>query len=431
MHRRLTQHAPAVNPPAPAQTPSPGGDEVKRRFPARVMRASPQSVPSSAELAVVVPTRHESGNVAELVRRLEFGLQGCAAEVLFVDDSDDDTPAAIRAVAGGARVPVRLLARRGAQRVGGLGGAVVAGLRATEAPYVVVMDADLQHPPEVVPALLAKARSDRLDLVVASRRTEGGDASGLSSVVRTAVSATATVLTRFAFPRALRRISDPMSGFFLVRRDRVDLDRLQPQGFKILLEILARNPDLSRGEVGFAFADRFSGTSKASLSEGMRFARHLARLERSRLAGVATSARARRAIAFGTVGISGLVVNSLVLAVLVQWAALAYGIAAVFATQASSSWNWLGSELVVFRGAKSRTLLARFWRSMLLNNAALVVRVPILAALIELLGMNYLVANAVTLTGVFALRFLFHDRWIYLRRVSDGVPIASTAQHGI
>lgn len=403
---------------------------MKRRFPAVVMPASAQRGSSSAELTVVVPTRHESGNVAELVRRLELGLQGCAAEVLFVDDSDDDTPAAIRAAAAAARVPVRLLARRGAQRVGGLGGAVVAGLRATDASYVVVMDADLQHPPELVPALLAKARSDRLDLVVASRRTEGGDASGLSGVVRTAVSVTATVITRIAFPRALRGISDPMSGFFLVRRDRVDQERLQPEGFKILLEILARNPDLSRGEVGFAFADRFSGTSKASLSEGVRFARHFARLECSRLAALATSAWAERAIAFGAVGTSGLVINSLVLAMLVQWGGLAYVVAAVLATQASSSWNWLGSELVVFRGAKPRSLLARFWRSMLLNNGALVVRVPILAALVELLGMNYLVANAVTLVGVFALRFLFHDRWIYLRGVSDGVPIASTAEHG-
>jgi dolichol-phosphate mannosyltransferase len=229
-------------------------------------------------LCAVVPTRNEAGNVAPVIDRLGRALAGVTSEILFVDDSDDETPALVREAADHRWEPgVRLLHRRGPERAGGLGSAVVAGLRQARAEWVCVLDGDLQHPPEVVPEMLAVARESGADLVIATRYAGRGNAEGLSAG-RGLVSRGATVAARALFPQRLRGVSDPMSGFFLLRRSAVDLDALQPSGFKILLEILVAAPHLATCEVSFAFADRHSGRSKAGVREGVRYGRSLARL---------------------------------------------------------------------------------------------------------------------------------------------------------
>ena len=239
------------------------------------------------ELSVVIPTRNEAGNIERVFQRLQAALEGHRFEVIFVDDSDDDTPAVIRALRAREADPsqIRLIHRDGARRNGGLGGAVVAGLKAAHGTYVCVMDADLQHPPEVVPQLLERAHQpDAPNLVVASRYASGGT-SGLRGA-RAAISKTSTALAKAAFPRALADISDPMSGFFLFRRADVDARSLKPNGFKILMEVAVRTSRVRAAEVGFAFSDREWGDSKASLIEGTRFAKHVVRLRRSTRRGV-------------------------------------------------------------------------------------------------------------------------------------------------
>jgi dolichol-phosphate mannosyltransferase len=130
----------------------------------------------SLHVSIIVPTRNEAGNVAELLRRIDQGAADLRVETLFVDDSDDETPQ--RVLEAGALVerPVRLLHRAPGDRADGLGGAVVKGLAAARAPWVVVMDGDLQHPPELVPQLLRAASQTQADIVVASRYTATGDA---------------------------------------------------------------------------------------------------------------------------------------------------------------------------------------------------------------------------------------------------------------
>lgn len=217
----------------------------------------------STSCSVVVPTYNEAGNVAVLVQRLCQVLGGEDAEIVFVDDSDDDTPDVIRRVSARADLPVRLLHRPPGQRDGGLGGAVVLGLQTSRNPWCVVMDGDLQHPPELVPALLARGVADDVDVVVASRYCGGGDSGGLAGRVRQLVSSGCTVLTRAMIPRRLRDCTDPMTGFFAVRRDALDLPALRPRGFKILLEILART-ELRVAEEPFVFGERLAGESKAT-----------------------------------------------------------------------------------------------------------------------------------------------------------------------
>ncbi|MBJ7357224.1 polyprenol monophosphomannose synthase, partial [Nocardioides sp.] len=248
-----------------------------------------------ADLTVVVPTFNEAGNVEELVARVAAACAGLRAEILFVDDSTDHTPAVVRQVMSRAPIRVRMIHRTGTDRVGGLSGAVTRGLAAAEGAWAVVMDGDLQHPPELVPRLFAAGASEGLDLVVASRYCGDGDAAGLSDSWRRTVSSASTALARAAFPRRVgKQCTDPMTGFFCVRRDAVDLARLRPKGFKILLEILARH-DLRVGEVPFTFGQRAHGESKADWRQGVAFLTQLARL------------RAGRVWSFGLVGLVGLV----------------------------------------------------------------------------------------------------------------------------
>jgi dolichol-phosphate mannosyltransferase len=243
-----------------------------------------RSIPVGDSLSILVPTRNEARNVQELLHRIAAALDGITAEIVFVDDSDDDTTTAIEAVTttgGAGHCGVALIARRGEQRWGGLAGAVVDGLRVTGSRWACVMDADLQHPPEVIPALIAEAEAKGADLVVASRYCDQGQAAGLN-VGRTVISKGSTIAARMLFPRRLRGVSDPMSGFFLVRRDAIDLSRLQPRGFKILLELLVQGSRLRTAEVGFSFASRYAGESKGSLAEGLTYLRRLCELRLGR-----------------------------------------------------------------------------------------------------------------------------------------------------
>jgi dolichol-phosphate mannosyltransferase len=228
----------------------------------------------TCSLTVLVPTRNERGNVAPLLDRLGEVSRAMRFSVLFVDDSSDGTPEVIRQMSARAACPVDVLHRPEDHRSGGLAGAVRDGLRATRSELVCVMDADLQHPPEVLLALVSEERRSRADVVVASRHGGGGDLAGFS-VSRRTLSRGSELIARVLFPRRLRGVSDPLSGFFLARRMSIDVAALRPCGFKILLEILLSGPRLSTSEVGFRFGERHAGASKATVREGGRYLRRL------------------------------------------------------------------------------------------------------------------------------------------------------------
>jgi len=232
-----------------------------------------------AAISVVVPTRNEAANISLLVERIAAALVplGEQWEVVFVDDSDDATPVEIEAA--GRRYPVRLCHRPAGQRSGGLSGAVLEGFAVADGQVLVVMDGDLQHPPETLPALINPVGRGVVDLAVASRYTASGSTAGLDGPVRRLVSNCSRGVTRAVVTRS-HSVSDPLSGFFALRRSVIEGVELRPYGFKILLEILARGQWNRVQEIPFVFADRVAGESKASVSEGMRFVRHLVRLVR-------------------------------------------------------------------------------------------------------------------------------------------------------
>lgn len=364
----------------------------------------------SAAVCVLVPTRNEAGNVAPLLDRLAPVLTGMGGEVLFVDDSDDQTPAIVAAAAETSTVPVRLLHRTHGERLGGLGGAVQAGLAKAAATWTVVMDGDLQHPPECVPDLIAAAERGA-DVVVATRYQRNGSAAGLSSRFRGLASHGATGMVRLLFPRALAGVSDPMSGFFAVRTAAVEPGELHPRGFKILLELLVRNPRLRVAEVPFTFAERHEGESKASGLEAARYLRQLIGLR------MAVPRQAGRLLRFAMVGGSGVGVNLLILTLLLRAHVDVLGAgrqiaAAAVATQVAIGWNFALTERWVFPGRAGHWArrLFPFWA---LNCAALLAQLPLAASLRSLTGGSYVLATAVALAILILARFTVCDRLLY------------------
>jgi dolichol-phosphate mannosyltransferase len=357
-------------------------------------------------VSIVVPTKDEAGNIEELVASLEAVLPLEDAELVFVDDSSDDTPEMIRRAM--RRRPgrrIELVHRVGDDRTGGLGGAVVAGMRRARGDWVCVMDADLQHPPELLPHLLGRAAQGDVDLVIASRFCGDGTAEGFGPA-RRLLSRGSTLLAERLFASRLRHVTDPMSGFFLVRRSAVALDALRPDGFKILLELIVRGRPLRTTEVPFTFGVRHSGRSKASPAEGVRYLRQLWHLRFKDL-----SLRFGR---FGTVGLTGLAVNTLLLALFADVLGVWYVFGAILATQGSTLWNFALTDRWVFRGRSCRRGTgARLLAFLAMNNAALLLRIPLLYALVSGLGMHHLAGNVLSLIVLTLARFAVADTWIW------------------
>ena len=222
------------------------------------------------ELAVVVPTYEERDNLPTLVERIDAALGGRRYRIVVVDDdSPDGTADAARSL--GERYPVDVIVRREER---GLASAVVDGIRRSASRYVAVIDADLQHPPELLPGLLAAVED--ADVAVACRYTPGGGV-GAWSLPRRAVSKGATLLAHLILPAA-RLTPDPMSGYFLLRREVVEGAALDPLGYKILLEILARGAVGRVAAVPYTFETRLHGASKLGFREQVHYLRHLLRL---------------------------------------------------------------------------------------------------------------------------------------------------------
>lgn len=371
------------------------------------LAAAELAPPSRPELTILVPTFNEADNVDELVARLADAIPPTIRwTVLFVDDSTDDTPAAVRQMAQKSSRPLAVIHRD--VPTGGLSGAVVEGLRMVNSVWVVVMDGDLQHPPELVPALIAEGRRTCADLVVASRNLPGGSRDGLAGTYRRVVSRSSTSLARLMFPKRLAELTDPMSGFFAIRREVIDVEVLRPVGFKILLELVVRSRISQSTELPFRFDERRAGASKSSVREGVRFLRHLAALRFG-------DSRFMRTIAFGAVGLSGFLPNLMTLSLLVQMG-MHYTVASVISTQVAIIWNFLLLDIFVFTRSRRFSLGKRFSSFAIMNNLDLTLRIPALAFLIEIMHVGLLTATVITLVLAFSLRFFITDRFVYLTK---------------
>ncbi len=230
---------------------------------AKAMTGDPRRVPARVLLSLVIPTRNESENIAPLLAELAGVIPAAVpAEVIFVDDSDDDTVETIRSTA--TRLPVRIVHREPGARAGGLSTAEVAGFEEARGEYVCVLDADLQHPPMKVPEMLDRAVETGADIVVASRYLKGGSARGLGGLGRRLASRGSGLLATALFFDRLRHATDPGGNFYLFRRSIIAGAALRPVGYKMLLEIMVRCDWQGLEEVPYHFVPRERGDTSAS-----------------------------------------------------------------------------------------------------------------------------------------------------------------------
>jgi dolichol-phosphate mannosyltransferase len=290
------------------------------------------------EFSIVVPTYKERANVAELVARLRRVLAGIHWEVIFVDDdSPDGTADAVREL---ARVDRRV---RCLQRVGrrGLSSACVEGMLASSAPYVAVMDADLQHDESLLPDMLRALRAGDVDVVVGSRYVEGGGV-GNWDASRLRKSRFATRLARFAVKVPL---SDPMSGFFALRSGVLHdtVRNLSAIGFKILLDILASSPDRLRvRELPYQFRERIAGESKLDSKVAWDYLMLILDKTLGRFIPV-------RFVVFMMVGGLGVFVHLAVLTAMFKWAGSSFLSGQSVATLVAMTFNFIVNNLFTYR----------------------------------------------------------------------------------
>lgn len=225
-----------------------------------------------ADLSIIVPALNEAANLTPLAKRVDAALRGRDYELLIVDDnSPDATPEVCAALS--RQFPLRLIVREHPEA--GLSGAVLAGMREATGDFLVVMDADLQHPPEKIPDMLRLLEQGDADFVIGSRYVAGGTTRQQWGALRRLNSHIATWLARpFSGP-----VRDPMSGFFALRRATyARADRLMPLGYKIGLELMSKCRVQKVAEVPIEFGLRAQGQSKLTMGEQFRYLEHLSRL---------------------------------------------------------------------------------------------------------------------------------------------------------
>ncbi len=284
-------------------------------------------------ISVVIPTYNEGEVIQETLRRASGALKssGEEFELIVVDDASADGTAE-RAEALAGELPVRVLRRNGRL---GLATAVMAGWSLARGDVLGVMDADLQHPPEVLGDLAQALRRRSADLAVATRYTAGGGTSRWGPA-RRFISWGATHLADLALPWSLGVLKDPMSGMFFVRASALRGVSLDPIGYKILLEVLAKARYREVVEVPYVFTERSRGSSKLGAKQYLEFLAHLLRLARS-------TGQLRAWASYGVVGLVGALVDVVVvylLAGLAGWhLALALPVAIELALLNNFFWN--------------------------------------------------------------------------------------------
>jgi len=349
-------------------------------------------------LSLIIPTFNERRNLADLIAQLTALLDpelGDDYELIVVDDDSPDRTWELASELT-ARYPKLRVLRRESER--GLSSAVIRGWQIARGEVLAVIDADLQHPPEVT-VQLWREMAKGADLAVGSRHVEGGGVSDWS-LLRRMLSRGAQLLGLVLLPGVLGRVSDPMSGYFMIRRAAIAGVTLHPLGYKILVEVIGRGNVRWIAEVGYVFRERTEGQSKVTWRVYVEYLRHLVRL---RLSALST----RRFLRFALVGASGVLVDMAVLFLLSDPRSLGLGLtrSKIVAAELAIVNNFLWNDAWTFRDliGEQRGLRHKLRRLLKFNavcGGGLLLNVLLLNVQFNLLHMNRYAANLIAIGAV-------------------------------
>jgi dolichol-phosphate mannosyltransferase len=407
MHASISQLQSAPSSP-PQLVPTPKGDLL-------VPAAPDPSLGAPVKFSLIIPTYNESKNIEPLLTRLQELLEEPLAgsyELLVVDDDSPDRTWEVALKVAETLPNVRVMRRQGEK---GLSTAVIRGWQAARGEILGVMDADLQHPPEVNLGLLAEIQKGA-DLATGSRHVEGGGVSDWS-MFRRMMSRGAQLLGLIILPGVLSRLSDPMSGYFMVKRATLSSARLDPVGYKILVEVVGRCDPKWIGEVGYVFRERVEGESKVTWKLYVHYLQHLLRLR------IATLHKSRF-LRFCVVGASGVIVDMSLLYLLSDPSTLGLGLtrSKIMAAEAAILSNFLLNDAWTFRDLASKATgagskLRRFIGFNAICALGVAINVLILNLLFNYLHMDRYIANAIAILIVTGWNYLLnrHLNWAPLK----------------
>lgn len=367
--------------------------------------------------SLIIPTYNEGQSIKALVEILTQQLDREWAgryELIVVDDDSPDGTWAIALNLTETLPHLRVL-RRCTEK--GLSTAVVRGWQAARGEILGVIDGDLQHPPETLLALLDQMERGA-DLAVASRHVEGGGVSTWS-LMRRFLSRGAQVMGLLLLPSVVSRVSDPMSGYFMVRRQAIAERPLNPLGYKILIEVLGRGDIKTIAEVGYVFQERQDGESKVTWRHYLEYLQHLVRLRlsRDRLGRFVGRLNfpVNRFLKFGVVGGSGVFVDMAILYLLHGVMGLGLTRSAIAAAEVAIVNNFIWNDIWTFRDLSReqrdrQRVFKRFLKFNLICLAGLILKVLLLNLLFNLFGMNAYLANLLAIAAVTLWNF-----WVNLK----------------
>ncbi|BBD60450.1 dolichol-phosphate mannosyltransferase [Nostoc sp. HK-01] len=373
--------------------------------------------------SLIIPTYKERDNIAKVIKILCELIEEFISEDYELIVVDDDSPDRTWEVAQSmmAEYPNLRVMRRQQER--GLSSAVIRGWQAARGSVLGVIDGDLQHPPEVLAQLL-RGIAQGADLAVASRHIEGGGVSSWSAV-RRFLSRGAQVLGLIFLPGVLGRVSDPMSGYFMVRRSCIAGVTLNPVGYKILLEVIGRGNVGEIAEVGYVFCERQEGESKVTWKQYIEYLHHLLRLRlTTKQVGQKSSFPISRFLRFGLVGLSGVFVDMAILYLLSDPTTLALPLtrSKIIAGEIAVFNNFLWNDAWTFADVSQRQQewhhrLKRFLKFNLVCLAGLGINVLVLNLVFNFVIPNRYIANLIAIAVATVWNF-----WVNLKlswRVTD------------
>lgn len=356
-------------------------------------------------LSIIVPTYNERENIPILMERVKNALSDIDFELVIVDDDSPDETWKL-AEELGKKHPFLKVIRRKNER--DLATAVVEGFRKSKGDVLTVMDADLQHPPEKIKEMFKKIQ-DGAEIVVGSRYVEGGEIENWS-FKRKFYSKGARAIAYLLLPKS-REVKDPLSGFFMLKRDVIKNVDLHPIGYKILLEILIKGKYKKVEEVPILFKDRERGSSSLVFKEYGKYSRHLLRLSWD-------EGEILRFIKFGLVGGSGILINEGLLWLLWGIIGIYLLLSSLISVEISIIWNFIWNEVWTFhdRGESGiKEFFKRMGKFNLVSIIGLFLNVTILMFLHLVFGVYPLTANIVGITIAFIWNFVANNLWTWYK----------------
>jgi dolichol-phosphate mannosyltransferase len=365
------------------------------------------------KFSLVIPTFNEGQNIQEMIRILCELLDSIVPENYELIVVDDDSPDStwILACKLIPDYPQLRVMRRETER--GLSTAVIRGWQAARGEILGVIDGDLQHPPEILLQLWGEMQKGA-ELAVASRNVEGGGVSEWS-VIRRFLSRGAQVLGLIILPEVIGRLSDPMSGFFMVRRSAIVDKPLSPVGYKILIEVAARGKIKWIAESGYVFRERIAGASKVTWKQYVEYLQHLVRLRFSLWP-------ITRFLRFGLVGFSGVFVDLGIFYLLRTGLGLALTRSSIFSSEIAIINNFLWNDLWTFGDISQkqpgvRQRLRRFLKFNLVCLSGVILNALIVNILFNIIHMNEYLAKLIAIAMITFLNFWLNSKLSW--RVTD------------